>query len=107
MADLSRLAFRASAVASALALTLGFGLYSGDKHNALFKTVSGVGDTVKDLAGVLRWRPVRFLRAAAYTGSGVTVNRVGTDDLVLLSGFLGDDQKAELIQRDGKIIHSW
>jgi len=107
MADLSRLAFRASAVVSALALTLGFGLYSGDKHNALFKTVSGVGDTVKDLAGMLRWRPVRFLRTAVYRGAGVTVNKVGTDDLVLLSGFLGDDQKAELIQRDGKIIHAW
>ena len=107
MVDLSRLAFRTSAVVSAMALALGVGLYSGYKKNALFESVAGLRDTVTEIPNLLHWRPIRFLRAAAFKGAGVTVNKVKSDDLVLLSGFFGDDQKVELIQRDGKIVNSW
>lgn len=111
MADFSRLAFRASAVIAILGLFLGVGLYSGYKKNALFNTVfsawDGVETTIKEIPNLTHSRPIHFLRDARYKGSGVTVNKVVTDDLVLLSGFIGDDQKIELIERNGKVLASW
>ena len=108
---LARRVFIACAVILVLGLTLLLGLYSAHKENALYKLVYGaidsVQETIEEIPNLTHSRPIHFLRDARYQGSGVTVNTVGTDDLILLSGFLGDDQKVELMQRDGKVLNTW
>lgn len=109
--DPARMVFRASAAAAALALAFGVGLFSAHKENALFRVVFGaweaVESTIKEIPNLTGSRPIHFLRDARYEGSGVTINQVATDDLVLLSGFIEDDQKVELIERDGTVLASW
>lgn len=108
---IARLAFRASAIIAVLGLAFGVGLYSAHKENALYRVVYGtfetVQTTIEEIPNLLGTRPIRFLRDARYEGSGVTVNEVATDDLVLLSGFIGDDQKVELMERDGTVLATW
>jgi hypothetical protein len=111
MADLARLAFRTSISVAVLGAAFGTGIYSAHKENGLFRTVYGAYDavktTVEEIPNLTRSRPVRFLRDARYPGSGVTVNQVSSDDLILLSGFIGDDQKVQLIERNGRVLASW
>lgn len=109
--DLPRTVFRASAALAVLGLAFGVGLYSAHKENALFRVVFGayesVESTIREIPNLTETRPIHFLRDARYEGAGITVNSVGTDDLVLLSGFIGDDQKVQLIERDGTVLASW
>lgn len=111
MVDLSRVAFFTSAVTAALGLAFAVGAYSVHKQNAIGRTAVGLYEDTKtlihEIPNITRSRPVHFLMPARYSGSGVTVNRVSTDDLVLLSGFLGDDQKVRLMQRNGTVVHEW
>jgi hypothetical protein len=74
--------------------------------------VSGV-DTVQtlieEIPNLRGTEPVHFLEPARYPGQGVTVNAKpgGDADLILLSGFLEDDNKVRLIRRDGSIVNEW
>lgn len=111
MVDFARLAFFASSIVGTLSLTFCAGVYTTSTERPVAKAIAGVFDDtrtlIEEIPNITHSRPVHFLMPARYPGSGVTVNRTGTDDLVLLSGFMGDDQKVRLIQRDGKIIHEW
>jgi len=111
MADLSRIAFFTSAVAGALGLAFAVGAYSVHKQNAIGRAAVGLYEDaqtlIQEIPNITRSRPVHFLMPARYRGSGVTVNRVATDDLVLLSGFMGDEQKVRLMRRDGRIVNEW
>lgn len=111
MVDLARMAFFASGIVGTLSLTFCAGVYTTSTERPVARAIAGVIDDtrtlIEEVPNITGSRPVHFLMPARYRGSGVTVNRVATDDLVLLSGFMGDDQKVRLMQRDGKIVNEW
>lgn len=111
MVDISRMAFYASAVTGAVALVFGAGLFSARSDNAVARAAFGVYDDAKllieELPNLRHQRPTHFLVPARYAGKDVTVNKPVGDDLLLLSGFLGDNQKAQLMRRDGSVLASW
>lgn len=52
--------------------------------------------------------PKHFLQPARGPGDGVTINRVGgRDDLVLLTGFFDGNPGLKLIRRDGTTVAQW
>lgn len=89
------------------------GLYSAYKENALYRLAFSTGDTLKEL--IDEWPnltgslPIHFTAPSRYAGDGVTVNTLPQDgaDLVMLSGFLGDNNGFRLIERDGTEVASW
>ncbi len=111
MVDLARVAFFASSIVGTLSLTFCAGVYTTSTERPIAQAVVGlIDDTrtlVEEIPNITRSRPIHFLMPARSSGSGVTMNKLGTDDLVLLSGFMGDDQKVRLMQRDGRIIREW
>ena len=115
MADVSRIAFYTGSILAAVGIVFGAGLYSGLSGNALARAASGVYDDTRtlitEIPNLTRERPIHFLAPAHYPGKGVTLNKVGNkaggDDLLLLSGFLGDNQKAQLMRRDGSVLARW
>lgn len=111
MVDFARVAFFASSIVGTLSLSFCAGVYTTSTERPVARAVAAVIDDartlVEEIPNITRSRPVHFLMPARYRGSGVTVNTVDTDDLVLLSGFMGDDQKVRLMQRDGRIVHEW
>lgn len=111
MVDFSRVAFYASAVTSVVALVFGAGLFSARGDNAVARAAFGVYDDTKalirEIPNLTGERPIHFLAPARYPGKGVTLNKTSGDDLVLLSGFIGDNQRAQLMRRDGSVLASW
>ena len=111
MVDFARVAFWASSIVGTLSLTFCAGVYTTSTERPVANAIAGVMDDtrtlVEEVPNITGSRPIHFLMPARYRGSGVTVNKVDTDDLVLLSGFMGDDQKVRLIQRDGRIVREW
>ncbi len=111
MVDISRAAFYASAVTGAVAVIFGAGLFSARSDNAVAQAAFGVYDDAKilieELPNLTHKRPSHFLVPARYPGKGVTVNKAPGDDLILLSGFIGDDQHAQLMRRDGTVLARW
>lgn len=109
----SKLAFIVAATALVLGGTFTAGLYSAYKENLAFRSIFGVWDDAKtlirEIPNLTGSAPIRFLRPAMYPGQGVTINlpEAGADDLILLSGFLKDDNKVQLIRRDGTIVNEW
>jgi len=111
--DFSKGLFIVGGTVSVLALTLVGGMYSAQKDNGLFRAVWGTLDNAKtlyeEIPNLRHTTPIHFLIPAIYPGQGVTVNDVAADqnDLILLSGFLKDDNKVQLIRRDGTVLHEW
>lgn len=88
------------------------GLYSAYKENALYRLAFSTGHTLKtlieEIPNLTGTRPTHFVLPNRYDGDGVTVNtHSGNTDLVMLSGFFGDNNGFRLIQRDGTVVASW
>lgn len=110
--DLSRRVFVTACAVVALVLALVVGMHAAVKETWLYRTVWGALDDTKtlweEMPNIRGTEPIHFLRPAAYEGQGVTVNSGGgQDDLILLSGFLEDNNKARLIRRDGTVVAEW
>ncbi len=111
--DRSRFLFRIAASLLLLGAVFLAGLWSAHRENAVFRAVFKVYDDartlVREIPNLRRTAPIRFLRPAVYPGDGVTINlpAAGPDDLILLSGFLKDDNKVRLMQRDGTVVNEW
>lgn len=111
MKDVSRTMFIVSATLIVLIGTFLAGLYSARADNRVAQAVLGTFDDmytlVEEIPNMMRSRPIHFLAPARYKGNGLTVNSGGKDDLLLMTGFLGDDQKVQLMERNGKVLASW
>lgn len=89
------------------------GMYAAHKNWAVFRATLWVTNSaqtlVQERANLMGTEPIHFLRPARYPGKAVTVNdpAAGPDDLILLTGFLEDDNKARLIRRDGTLVNEW
>ena len=90
-----------------LAFTLGF--YSAESRNALYYGIKGfLSDArqgVEEAPNLVK--PIHYLQPSRFPGSGVTVNKSRTDDLVLLTGFFDDGNEIRLIRRNGEIVNRW
>lgn len=52
--------------------------------------------------------PTHFLQPSRKPGAGVTVNALpDSGEMILLTGFFGDDPGLRLIRRDGSVVASW
>lgn len=95
---------------AACALLVGFGMHSAYNKTAPFRVVNravrsmtGTLDTVSETSIL---RPDHLIQPARYKGEGVTVNRMPANgEMVLLSGFFGEDHELRLIQRDGTVVN--
>lgn len=111
ISDLSKYYFIASSAILALLVVFAIGLYIGSERNAAFDFIKGFKDNLT--ATLNRFEqatghPVHFLQPAQYQGSGVTVNRHGDDDtLILLVGFFDGSNALRLIRRDGTLVADW
>lgn len=111
--DFSRTLFILGSTVSVVGLSLVGGMYSAQRDNGLFRAVWGTLDNAKtlyeEMPNLRGTAPIHFLRPAIYPGQGVTVNdpAAKADDLILLSGFIKDDNKVQLIRRDGTVVNQW
>lgn len=92
------------------ALTLG--IWSGAKRNALYKAFDWTHEQFElffvEASNIgPRATPIHFINERRHGGSGVTVNNVQDDALVMITGFFGDLPGIRLIERDGTIVQSW
>jgi hypothetical protein len=111
--DFSKRVFILGSTVSVLAITLVGGMFSAVRENALYRAVWGTLDNAKtlyeEIPNLRHTEPIHFLRPAIYEGEGVTINKApaNANDLILLSGFLHDDNKVQLIHRDGTVVNEW
>lgn len=111
--EFSKGLFIVGSTVTVLGLTLVAGMHAARKETALFHAVWGTLDNAKtlyeELPNIRHTEPIHFLRPAIYPGEAVTVNApgAGPDDLILLSGFLKDDNKVQLMRRDGTVLAEW
>lgn len=109
--DLPRLLFRTLLVLVPLLAALLLGLFSAHRQNGLYRMVFGIWEeartAVEEIPNLRRTRPIHVLSRARQEGEGVTVNAADAGDLVLLSGFLGEDHGVRLMTRDGSVLASW
>lgn len=110
--DFSKVLFGVGALALVAGGSLVVGMASVKRDMGLYRTVWGTLDDAKtlweELPNLRGTEPIHFLVPAQYEGQGVTVNEgAKADDLILMSGFLGDDNKAQLMKRDGTVLASW
>lgn len=77
-------------------------------YHAVWGTLDNAKTLIEEIPNIRGSEPIHFLRPAHYEGQGVTTN-VGAkaDDMILLSGFLEDDNKVRLIRRDGTKVAEW
>lgn len=78
-------------------------------YRGLVWTVDSAQTLIEEMPNLRGTEPVHFLEPARYEGKGVTVNdpAAGADDLILLSGFLDDDNRVRLMRRDGTVVNDW
>ena len=66
-----------------------------------------VSRAVVELPNHLGSTPVHFLQPSNGSETGVTINKVAGNDLVLLTGFFDGDAGLRLIRRDGTLVAAW
>lgn len=77
-------------------------------YQVIWGTLDNAKTLVEELPNIRGTEPIHFLRPALHEGKGVTINETANpDDLILLSGFLEDDNKARLMRRDGTVLAEW
>lgn len=110
--DFSKAMFVAGSLAVIAGGSLVLGMASVKRDMGLYHAVWDTLDNAKtlweEIPNLRGTEPVHFLVPALYPGKGVTLNDgAKSDDLILLSGFLGDDNKVQLIRRDGTVLNEW
>jgi arylsulfotransferase ASST len=115
--DVSKAICYGLSAAFLLAYTFWLGVRAGIEHNDAFRftrrlrtTIAGALDvTAGEFSTVFRTRPIHFLQASLYPGSGVTFNDPKSDqrDLILLAGFFKNTNELRLIHRDGSVVARW
>ncbi|MEZ5887452.1 MAG: arylsulfotransferase family protein [Paracoccaceae bacterium] len=110
--DFSKAVFYAGAAVLVVGGSLVVGMAAVKRDMGLYRAVWGTLDNAKtlweEMPNLRGTEPIHFLVPARHEGSGVTVNAgAKADDLILLSGFLGDDNKARLMKRDGTVLAEW
>ena len=111
--DISRFSFYASSVFWIVAISFMFGLYSAEKRNVVYRAVEKLKNTMVTFFGemstITKTHPKHFLQLSRDTTSGVTINKLDTnqDDLILLVSFFDKNNEIRLIKRDGTIVSRW
>jgi hypothetical protein len=111
--DRSRTVFLAAAGLLTVGVPFLGGLYAAHHDMAVYRKVFEVWDNattlIDEIPNLRGTEPIHFLQPARYEGDGVTLNdpRAGASDLILLSGFLKDDNYVRLIRRDGSVVNEW
>ncbi|MGB3179083.1 MAG: arylsulfotransferase family protein [Albidovulum sp.] len=109
--DKSKLFFYLGAGALVIGGSFTAGIYSTVRENVAYRAVWGSLDQAKtlveELPNLRGTEPIHFLRPAKYPGQGVTINEIGGDDLILLSGFINGNNRVQLMQRDGTVLNDW
>ncbi|QGY39212.1 hypothetical protein GM415_03425 [Pseudodesulfovibrio cashew] len=110
-ADPSKILFYCSLYSTILLLTLSIGLYCGIKKNFVYGLYHKIFNDLKLLyaekSTLTGTTPSHFLQKARKPGAGVTINEVGGNDLILLSGFFDKSNELRLIRRDGTVLKKW
>lgn len=111
---IARYLFIAVSTLGSLTLVFVFGMWSGYHRTGIFRAVESGWESIRQSGKEVRQtsvlRPDYMLQPARFEGDGVTVNEFDkSSDLVLLSGFFGDDDANELrlIRRDGTLVNRW
>ena len=109
--DSSKILFYATLGIIALSASFSYGFYSSSSRNWIAGIVNGVKTDItsvfaekENLTGT---RPKFFLQPARYEGSGVTIDKTGNDDLILISGFFDDSNELRLVKRNGEAVARW
>jgi hypothetical protein len=108
----AKILFYTIAIAGSAGVVLLFGMYSGYYRTVPFLFAASAVQTVRTGFDEIRetsvLRPDHLIQPARYQGTGVAVNTVADHgELVLLSGFFGEDHEIRLIKRDGTVVHRW
>ena len=109
---IARTLFLTVTVTGTLAGIFAVGMYAAHSKAAPYRVanraVKLVTTSLQDVSETSILRPEHLIQPARYKGEGVTVNHVPDNtDLVLLSGFFGDDHELRLIRRDGTVVRRW
>jgi hypothetical protein len=111
--NISKLAFISSVAILLGGLAFGFGLYSGNKHNAIFNLVHNIWNDVRLVYNESEnltpaGEPIHFLQPSRKPGTGVTVNKRANDgSFVLISSFFDGGNEIRLLRRDGSLVARW
>lgn len=108
--DLSKIAFYSVIIIALIVAIYGYGIYSGRYRTHGFTAIRAIRNFITtDGPTFFKIRPVDSIQIARHKGSGVTINKLPANDksLVLLSGFIDNNNEIRLIRRDGSVIHKW
>ena len=110
--DFSKALFVVGSLALVAGGSLVVGMASVKRDMGIYHAVWGTLDNTKtlweEMPNLRGTEPIHFLIPAQHEGQGVTLNDgAKADDLILLSGFLEDDNKARLMRRDGTVLAEW
>ena len=110
-ADLSKLVFYAVIAMVVLGVPYLAGLYSAYYQNAPFRAIKEIKDQIdlvrEEWSTLRQQEPTHFLQPSKHDGSGVTVNRTESDDLIMLASFFDGNNVFRLIRRDGTVVAKW
>ena len=89
-----------------------FGMWSGYHRTQVFQMTASLANLLRQggssLAETSVLRPNHLIQPARYDGAGVTVNTVDDQgELIMLSGFFGEDNEIRLLRRDGTVVNRW
>ena len=103
---------RALFVTTSIAGVFSLGMYAAHSKSAPYRVVNrafkSVTSSFEDLSETSVLRPEHLIQPARYAGEGVTRNTAPDGgDLILLSGFFGEDHELRLIRRDGTLVRRW
>lgn len=65
--------------------------------------------TLSELGTIASFHPAHFLQPAREEGEGVTINKLpaSNTDVLMLSGFFGQDNGLRLLKRNGEVLAQW
>lgn len=109
---ISKYLFITMSIVTVSCILFGLGMYSAYNRTPLFWRIKHKIDTFqKDLESTKEtsfFRPEHLVQPARYEGNGVTINKVPeTGELMLISGFFGEDNEIRLMKRDGTLVNRW
>ena len=109
---IARSLFVTIALSGTYAAVFAVGMYAAHHNAAPYRVaalaVQLVASGLGSLFDISIVRPDHLIQPARYEGEGVTINRMPANtDLILLSGFFGQDHELRLIQRDGTLVRRW
>lgn len=110
--DLAKLVFFLALAGIVIGGAFGVGLYSAHKKNVVYRQVLAAWKDVKlvvrEKEALTGGEPIHYLQPARHEGSGVTINKRGDDEkLILVAGFFDGGNAIRLLRRDGSVLREW